>query len=87
MTIESSMTKRFSPRGQLIISDKIQDLFIIIPDPNSPSLLLLKKRAMPKIYTGDKREQEMLKNFVLSQRVRNTNYLYSETATCIDSRE
>jgi len=43
---------------------------------------------MAKIYTGDTREQEMLKNFVLSQWARRTNYLYnSETATCIDSRE
>ena len=39
------------------------------------------------MYAEDTREQEMLGNSVLSQRVGESNYLYSETATCIGSRE
>lgn len=46
---------------------------------------LLKKGAMANIYTGDIREREMLKNFILCQRMRKTHYLCSETAKYIGS--
>ena len=41
---------------------------------------------MAKLYTGDMREREMLKIFILSQRAGKTHYLFSEAATYIGSR-
>ena len=48
---------------------------------------LLKKGEMAKLYPRDMREREMFKNFILSQRAGKTHYLYSETATYINSGE
>ena len=42
---------------------------------------------MAKLYTGDMGEREIVKNFIFSQRAGKTHYLYSETATCIGTRE
>lgn len=38
---------------------------------------------MAKLYTGDMQEQEILENFILSQRAGETHYLCSEIATYI----